>query len=212
MGFLFDILSLSTGSVVWGVLIALVMMTLFVFIVRGWWKDAMFTVPTYILGAVLTVLLMVQCTLLVGAMKIINMTDTYQPVVEGFVNTYFTPTEVVTKEKADEVLGDFINEYPLIQHYISSGEFYGMQAAELATSIMEELRSYMRWYILRRFLWSLGFTIVLGGLAIYTMDRPGHGMSRHGAGERSTSRTAGRTTDRATRVSRTSTTRVSRRR
>lgn len=184
MQFLFDILNLSTGSVVWGVLMALAMMALFVFIVRGWWKDAMFTAPTYILGALLALVLMFHCTLFVGALKIINMTDTYQPVVEGFVDKYFTSNEEVTVEKANEVLADFIDEYPLVQHYIGGGEFYGMRAAELATSIMDELRSYMRKYMLRRALWSLGFTIVLGGLAIYTMRRPGHGMSRTSGRER----------------------------
>lgn len=201
MGFLFDILRLSAGSVAWGVLIALVMMALFVFIVRGWWKDAIFTPSTYILGAVLAVLLMVQCTLIVGALKIINTADTYQPVVEGFVNQYFTAGEIVTKEKADEVLGDFISEYPLVQHYIESGEFYGMQAAELATSIMEELRSYMRSYILRRVLWCLGFVVVLGGIAIKTLENPVRGSRR-----RSVSPVPGR--DRLT-VGNRATTRVS---
>ena len=172
MGFLFDILRLSAGSVAWGVLIALVMMALFVFIVRGWWKDAIFTLSTYILGAVLAVLLMVQCTLIVGALKIINTADTSQPVVEGFVNQYFTAGEIVTKEKADEVLGDFISEYPLVQHYIESGEFYGMRAAELATIIIDELLSYMSSYILSRLLWSLVFVLVLGGLSVKTIKRP----------------------------------------
>jgi len=102
----------------------------------------------------------------------------YDSGVTGRTESYRQMARVLGKEKADEVLGDFINEFPLVQHYVESGEFYGMQAAELATSIMEELRSYMRGYILRRVLWCLGFVVVLGGIAIKTLENPVRGSRR----------------------------------
>lgn len=75
---LWNIIQYSIGSLVWGVLIAVLCMALFVFIIKGWWKDAMFSIWSYIIGFVLFVLLAFQCTMIVGSLKIIDTTDTYE--------------------------------------------------------------------------------------------------------------------------------------
>jgi small-conductance mechanosensitive channel len=204
-GALIDILRLSTGSVVWGVLIALVMMALFIFIVRGWWKDAMFTPVTYVLGGVLTLLLMFQCTMMVGALKIIDMTDYYEEIMQHAVETSYSYLDrEATHEETDRVVKELVAQVPLLQHYIGSGWSEGITLRDVPHAMADELRAYMRSYIVRRLLWSLGFVVVLGVIAIKTMERPGRGNSRSMAesrtGERGRTPIGNRARD--TRVSR----------
>ena len=60
MGALIDIIQFSFSSIVWGILIAVVCMALFVFIIKGWWRNALFTVWSYLIGIVLFLLLTFQ--------------------------------------------------------------------------------------------------------------------------------------------------------
>lgn len=48
---LYDILRYSFSSVIWGILIAVACMTLFVFLIKGWYKDATFSPISYVVGA-----------------------------------------------------------------------------------------------------------------------------------------------------------------
>ena len=172
LGMLTDILKLSASSVIWGVLIALVMMMLFVLIVRGWWKDAVFTPATYILGGLLALLLMFQCTMIVGALKVINMTDEYETVMQNVVDTSYSMLDrVATPEETDAVVGQLIGQVPLLQHYISGAWSEGTTLRELPRVLGDELRSVMRSYVVRRLLWCLGFVIVLGVLSYKTIRR-----------------------------------------
>ena len=174
MGGLLDILKFSAGSVLWGVLIALAMMALFVFIVRGWWKDALFTPPTYIAGIVLALLLMFQCTMIVGALKIISMTDRYEAIMDNIVDENFSYLDrEASREETNEVIHRLVGQVPLLQHYIGSGWSEGITLRQVPHTMAGELKSYMRSYIVRRLLWSLGFVVVLGVIAIKTLGKPG---------------------------------------
>ena len=64
-----------------------------------------------------------------------------------------------------------IAEYPLLEYYISGGEFSGFNAKQLPAAMADELRSFMRAYITRRLLWCLGFVIVAGVAGIMTLNK-----------------------------------------
>lgn len=193
MGYLIDIIQFSFSSLIWGILIAVVCMALFVFIIKGWWKNAMFTIWSYIIGAVLFILLSFQCTMIVGSLKIIDTTDEYEEYFTTIVNSAYEGWEEVTEADADIVIKKAIAEYPLLEHYISGGEFYGYNAKQLPSVMAEELRSFMRAYITRRLLWCLGFVIVAGVLGIMTLNKYNQSVRTHRgqASERSRQRPSG---------------------
>lgn len=168
---LWNIIQYSIGSLVWGVLIAVLCMALFVFIIKGWWKDAMFSIWSYIIGFVLFVLLAFQCTMIVGSLKIIDTTDTYEAYFNEIVDNIYEGWEEVPTEQADIIIKKAIAEYPLLEYYIGGGDFSGFNAKQLPGAIAEELRSFMRAYITRRLLWCLGFVLVAGVLGIKTLDK-----------------------------------------
>lgn len=167
---LFEILRYSFSSVIWGVLIAISCMALFVFLIKGWYKDATFSPVSYLVGAVLFLFLSFQCVLIVGSLKIISMTDDYEQQITALVQSY-SPEDEVSQAQASEVIDAIINEFPILEYYISGGEFSGYTASQLPAAIAQELRSFMRWYIFRRILWCLGFVTVGAFLVIRSLSK-----------------------------------------
>jgi len=156
---------------VWGILIAGFCMALFVFLIKGWYKDAAFSPVSYIVGVLLFLLLSFQCVLIVGSLSIINMTDEYEERISTIVDSVCSPADEVSSSQASEIIETIIKEYPILQYYISGGEFAGYTAKELPHVMALEIRSYMRWYIFRRVLWCLGFVLVGAFCVIKTMSR-----------------------------------------
>ena len=171
MGNLWNIIQFSFSSLIWGLLIALFCMALFVFIIRGWWKNALFTIWSYLIGAVLFIFLVFQCTMIVGSLKIIETCDEYEMYVRQIVDEVYEEWEEVSKGDADIIIDRAIKEYPLLKYYIDSGEFAGFNAKNLPTVMADELRSFMWAYIIRRLLWCLSFVIVAGVLGIMTLNK-----------------------------------------
>ena len=175
---LFDILRYSASSIVWGILIAILSIALFVFLIKGWYKDATFSPISYLVGTVLFPFLSFQCIMIVGSIKIIDTTDYYEAQISRIVENTFTPTEEVSVQQADDIIKELIQEYPLLRYYICGGEFLGFTAAQLPSAITSELQLFMRWYIFRRLLWSLGF-VVVGAILVITSLTRSYKSTRH---------------------------------
>jgi len=167
---LFEILRYSFSSVIWGVLIAVSCMALFVFLIKGWYKNATFSPVSYLVGAVLFLFLSFQCVLIVGSLKIISMTDEYEQQITALVQSY-SPGDEVSQTQASEVIDAIIDKFPILEYYIGGGEFSGYTASQLPAAIAQELRSFMRWYIFRRILWCLGFVAVGAFLVIWSLSK-----------------------------------------
>ena len=168
---LFDILRYSLSSMLWGILIAIACMALFVFLIKGWYKDATFSPVSYVVGALLVLLLSFQCVLIVGSLKIINMTDEYEERISTIVESVYSSSDEVSLSQASDIIDTIIDEFPILQYYIGGGKFSGFTAHELPHAIAQELRSFMRWYIFRRIAWCLGFVLVGAICVIKSMSR-----------------------------------------
>ena len=167
---LFDILSYSFSSIIWGILISVLFMTLFFVLIKGWYKNSTFSLISYFVGMILFLLLAIQCILIVGSLKIINSTDEYEQVITYLVSDY-TPDSEITQTQSSNIIDKIIDDYPILSYYISGGKFYGFSAKELPHAITSELRSVMSWYIFRRLLWCLGFVIVATICVIKSMSK-----------------------------------------
>lgn len=187
---IWEIISMSAGSLVWGVVIALLCMALFVFIITSWWKDAVFTPWSYVIGAVLFLLLSIQCTLIVGSLKVIDIVDVYEGYLTEMVNQAYASYEQVSSEESDLLVKKAIERYPLLAYYVGGGNFSGYDARHLPAAMADEMLSYMHRYIAWRLAWCLLFVIAAGIAGINTLGRR---QSRHtGHTPRTAPRTAGR--------------------
>lgn len=181
MGYLLDIMHYSMGSIFWGILMGIFFLAVFFLLIKGFYKDAEFNPATYITGAVLGILLMVQCILVCGSLSILSLVNDYEAILTNLVSSLHMPaSELVSKTDASEVINELIASNPLLAKYISGGEFQGFTVAELPKAIADELRSFMRWYIFRRILWCLGFSIVAALIVVKTMGRK-YDRRRNGA-------------------------------
>ncbi len=167
----YDILRNSFSSVIWGILIAVACMALFIFLIKGWYRDATFTLTSYLVGVILSFLLAIQCVLIVGSIKIIGSTDYYESEITRIVENVYDATDEVSQGHAEDIIQVIIDRYPLLHYYIGGGEFSGFTAKELPHAIADELRSFMRWYIFRRILWCLGFVLVGAFFVIKTLSK-----------------------------------------
>lgn len=171
---LLNLLKYSISSLFWGILIAVLCMALFVFLIKGWYKDAQFSLASYLVGAVLFILLAFQCILIMGSLKIISDTDYYEVQFQRVVERDYPPMADISLRQADDIIKEVIYEYPILQYYIGGGEFQGFQAYNLPHAMASELKSFMRSYIIRRLLWCLGFVVVGSFIVIMTMSRSRH--------------------------------------
>lgn len=167
---LFDILKYSFSSLIWGAIISVACMAMFLFLIKGWYKDATFSPVSYLVGAMLFLFISFQCILIVGSLKIISMTDEYEQQITALVQSY-SPEDEVSQAQASEVIDAIIDEFPILEYYIGGGEFSGFTASQLPAAIAQELRSFMRWYIFRRILWCLGFVAVGAFLVIRSLSK-----------------------------------------
>ena len=168
---LFELLRFSFSSIIWGILITAICLALFFFLIRGWYRNATFTPISYVIGFFLFLLLAFQCTMIVGAIKIINISPYYESQIQQLVGTYFPPSQEITGQESEQVIDWLVTEYPILQHYFDTGEFTGYTAQQLPAVMGAEIRSFLRFYILRRLLWCLGFVIVGAVLVIRSISK-----------------------------------------
>ena len=145
-------------------------MALFVLLIKGWYKDATFSPVSYLVGIILFVLLSVQSVLVVGSLKIIDMSDVYEHRINTIVENAYSSYDEVSLGQASDIIDEIIDEYPILQYYIGGEEISGYTAKELPHAIAQELRSFMRWYIFRRILWCLGFVLIGAVCVIWSMS------------------------------------------
>lgn len=170
MNVLWEILQFSIGSLFWGIFIAAVCMLLFYFAIKGWWKNAAFTVVTYIVGALLFVLLSVQCIMICGAIKIISFTDVVEYRTKEILDSRHMFNVEVSRSESEDIVQELLEEYPIFRNYFDYGYFEGYTVETLPTAVGEEIRSYLRAFIARRLLWCLGFVVVSAVIAIKTIS------------------------------------------
>ena len=111
---LYDILRYSFSSVIWGILIAVACMTLFVFLIKGWYKDATFSPISYVVGAILFMFLSFQCVLIVGSLKILDTTDYYEMEITRIVDSTYDSVDEVSMGQADEIIQVIIDSFASI--------------------------------------------------------------------------------------------------
>lgn len=175
----------ASTSLLWGFLIGLLFLSLFYIIIKGWWKYARFTFKSYMATGALGLVLVYQCILLCGAVIVINMADDCELVLTSYVNQYSTHSEqILSKEETDKLLNDFIRNNPLVGNHIDSSTLQDCPAKELPLVIISQVKSSMRWFIFRRVLWCLGFTLIAAILVIKSISRQQGGRRERNSRDR----------------------------
>jgi len=166
---LFELLELSFSSLIWGVLITVLCLILFFVLIKGWYRSAMYTPLSYLIGAILFLFLGFQCTMIVGGLKISSLGQKYAIQLETLVDRLYSSSDEVSAQASTQLVDKLIRENPILQYYIGGGEFSGYTAEQLPQVVVSTLQTFIRWYIVRRLLWCLFFVGVGAFVVIRSM-------------------------------------------
>lgn len=176
MGALFTIIEYSISNLFIGVFLTLIGLFLMYFIIGSWFKNKSFTVLSFIVGGILFFLLSFQSVLLCGAVTI----KTYSEDVEAYINSAVSniSTDYTFDEENSQKLLELITEEkPLVGYFVGGADFTGHTPDSIAEAFVDELRSFMNKFILRRVAWSLAF-VILGAVIVINSMEGGSGRSR----------------------------------
>lgn len=158
-------------------------MALFFLLIKGWWKDAVMSLSTYIVGGILGILLMFQCTLICGSLAIMRKANQFEALATEAIEQMVTSgkatlNEIVDQAETQEVMNEIVRNHPILGNYCNGADFSGHSLVELPKAMTAELNNYLTKYIIRRLLWALAFVVVAAVIANYTISK-GNGTNRH---------------------------------
>lgn len=173
------ILKYSIGSLMWGGLITVIFLSLYIFLIKGWYKDAVFRPVSFVVLGFLGVIILWNSTLICGALSMKSDIAAIHLLLDRATATLgLDGLERVDLQESNEVLQQAVDVHPILGYYANYCDFSGHTVAELPGVMCETLKDYLNKEILKCLLWTLGFVVVGSVIVIKTMDR-GYARSRH---------------------------------
>lgn len=158
------------SCLLWGVVIAIVVMAIVLFLVKGF-VNKNFTPLSWCMAFVMTVLLAIQSTLMVGAIKAKDMVVDIQDVAASMIQT---AQNKVSSQSGQTNMSDWLDElkdeYPFIDSIVDIDELQEKDPDDIVEIIGDEVDSYLNWYIARRVGWSSAFLVVGVGIMVKTAE------------------------------------------
>ena len=185
------ILKYSIGSLFYGGLITVLMLSLFIFLIKGWYKDAIFKPISYIIIAVLSLIVLFNSTIVCGALAMKSDLESIRILIEEAVAASgIDGNTTVDLAQSDSIFQRVVDEHPILYYYADMCDFSGWRLVELPMVMCDTLNSYLNGIIVKRLLWSLAFVIICAIAVIKSMGRSGGLTSgRTGRTQRHTGRT-----------------------
>lgn len=115
------------------------------------------TIPFFVTGVILAVLLTIQCSLLIGAIQAKDTTEAVHIYLNQILEDY---SGTVGAQDSQEVFDKVTEQFPLIETYIGYTDFSGYKISELPDVITSTINDFFTSYIWHRVLWILGFILI----------------------------------------------------
>lgn len=185
------ILKYSIGSLFYGGLITVLMLSLFIFLIKGWYKDAIFKPVSYIIMAVLSLIVLFNSTIVCGALAMKTDLESIRILIEEAVAASgIDGNTTVDLAQSGSIFQRVVDEHPILYYYADMCDFSGWRLVELPMVMCDTLNSYLNGIIVKRLLWSLAFVIICAIAVIKSMGRSsGLTSGRTGRTQRYTDRT-----------------------
>lgn len=166
------ILKYSIGSLLYGGFITVLFLSLFIFLIKGWYKDAVFKTVSFVVLGLLALVVLWNSTIICGALAMKSDISSIRIMIEEAVETLdFNPAMAVDSLQSNEVLREVTARHPILNYYTDSCDFSGWSAAQLPAAMCDTLNDYLNGIILKSLIWCLGFVVVGAVIVIKTMDR-----------------------------------------
>ena len=153
----FSLISSAFSSVFYGIIVTAAIMAILYALLRSLSSTMVHTPLFYLSGPVLAILLVVQASLMIGAMQAKDAADAAEIYMNQLLeNAYGT----VGAQDSQRVLDMVTEKFPVIGTYLNIADFSGHDASNLASSMHDTMTDYLSSYIWHRVWWMLGIIIV----------------------------------------------------
>lgn len=159
---IFKLFATAFSIVFYGIIASVVMMALLYFVLRSININTVKTSVFYFTGVVFFVILVIQFSLLIGAVNARSTVDDAEHTIKQIAETADFPTE------SQQALETIKEKYPILDVYV---EGYGKSKNDitsLATVMGNDIHDYITSYIWHRAWWILGTTVLACGLVLLT--------------------------------------------
>lgn len=155
--FFFSLFSTAISSVFYGIIATAVVMTILFALLKAISKGIVQTPAFFVTGIILAVLLIVQFSLLIGAVQAKDATDS-----AGIYLTQLLESQngTVTAQNSQQIMDAVTDHFPVIGSYLNLADFSGYDVSELPDVMYSTMIEYLNSYIWHRVWWILGFIIV----------------------------------------------------
>lgn len=185
------ILKYSIGSLLYGGVITALFLFLFIFLIKGWYKDAVFKPVSFVILAILALIILWNSTIICGALSMKSDISSIQTLIENTIETFgLDRTLTVDSIQSNVVFQEVLQQHPILNYYVDNCNFSGWSVAELPSTMCTALKDYLNGIIIKCLLWSLGFVVVGAIAAIKTLDRRSAGRTSLRSYGRAGSRTS----------------------
>lgn len=181
MGIFFSILNEGITCLFYGIVITAFIMATLYFILSSLSKGTVRSIPFFITGPILALLLIVNITLLVGAFTVKNETESMRLWLTQRLDGIHGTADLQSSQQ----VGDMLNEqFPLSGCFLNLFDMSGHPIEELPQVFYEVINKEMNSMIWSRLLWSFGFIVAAMLVALY-FDK-GEGNRNKGKNKRVT--------------------------
>lgn len=165
----FELLSTAFMSVFYGLVVTAAVMALLYFALRQLQRGIVESVPFYVTGVVLALVLTVQVSLMSGAFEVKGYMESVATLIKQMTEGYYG---VVTAQESQDILNRLIDATPLLGVFIDTCDFSGNDVSDLPQVMSETFGEVIDAFIWRRFWWSLCTIVVAVAIAICARKRP----------------------------------------
>ena len=164
----FSLISTAFSSIFYGLIATIAIIAIIYFALKAFNPGIVQTPVFYITGALLVILLLIQTSLMFGAMQAKDTADTAQQYISGLIENY---QGIANAEESRQAIDAIADEFPIIGNFVDLTAFYGQEIADLPASIHATVTNYLNYYIWHRIWWMLG-VIIVSCLTIILFSKP----------------------------------------
>lgn len=170
----FSLLTTAFSSIFYGVIVTAVIMAILYAILKAFSKSIVESPVFFITGIVMAIVLIVQFSLMIGAIQAKDVADSAEIYISQLLENY---SGTVGAQDSQKVLDAIINEYPLIGSFFDVADFSGHDVSDLASSMHTTMINYLNNYIWHRVWWILGI-LVAACTIVMLFDKPNAAAGR----------------------------------
>lgn len=173
MGF-FSLLTTMFSSVFYGLVLTVAVMAVLYLLLKSFSKSIVRTPVFFVIGVILAMLLVVNCSMLIGAIQAKGLADSAEMLLNQLVCGMGGMVNVRDSQLAMDAVAE---ELPLLGVFANLADFSGVEVSELPAAMHQAIVDYLNSYIWRRVGWIVGFIVVACLLAMF-FDKKALGTGR----------------------------------